>query len=41
MTLLREAPGVVAAYDAEGALVRRLIGLGTDHPQIIEVAAAR
>lgn len=41
MTLLREAPGVVAAYDAEGTLVRRLIGLGTDHPQIIEVAAAR
>jgi hypothetical protein len=39
MTLLREAPGVVAAYDAEGTLVRRLIGLGTDTPQIVEVAA--
>jgi hypothetical protein len=41
MTLLREAPGVVAAYDAEGTLVRRLIGLGTDSPRIVEVAAAR
>ena len=41
MTLLREAPGVVAAYDAEGTLVRRLIGLGTDQPRIVEVAAAR
>jgi hypothetical protein len=41
MTLLREAPGVVAAYDAEGTLVSRLVGLGTDHPQIVEVATAR
>ena len=41
MTLLREAPGVVAAYDAEGTLVRRLIGLGTDQPRIVEVAAGR
>jgi hypothetical protein len=41
MTLLREAPGVVAAYDAEGTLVSRLIGLGTDQAQIVEVAAAR
>ena len=41
MTLRREQPGVVAAYDAEGTLVRRLIGLGTDDPQIVEVATAR
>jgi hypothetical protein len=41
MTLLREAPGVVAAYDAEGTLVRRVVGLGTETPQLIEVATAR
>lgn len=41
MTLLREARGVVAAYDANGTLVRRLVGLGTEHPQIVEVAATR
>lgn len=41
MTLLREAPGVVAAYDAEGTLVRRLTGLGTGSPRIVELAAAR
>jgi hypothetical protein len=41
MTLLRERPGVVAAYDAEGTLVSRLVGLGTEHPQIDAVAAAR
>lgn len=35
VTLLREQPGVVAAYDAEGKLVSRLIGLGTDSPQIV------
>jgi Domain of unknown function (DUF3332) len=40
-TLLREAPGVVAAYDAEGTLVRRLVGLGTDDPRIFDVAAAQ
>jgi hypothetical protein len=39
VTLLRERPGVVAAYDAEGTLVSRLVGLGSDSPQI--VAAAR
>ena len=41
MTLLREEPGVVAAYDAEGTLVRRVIGLGTDAPRLVEVAATR
>jgi hypothetical protein len=38
-TLLREAPGVVAAYDAKGNLVARLVGLGTSEVQIVEVAA--
>jgi hypothetical protein len=33
-TLLREAPGVVAAYDAEGRLVQRLVGLDTDTPRL-------
>ena len=41
MTLLREAPGVVAAYDEDGTLVRRLIGLGSDETRIVEVAAGR
>jgi hypothetical protein len=36
-TLLREAPGVVAAYDAEGTLVSRVVGLGSEHPQIVAV----
>jgi hypothetical protein len=36
MTLLREAPGAVAVYDAEGVLVRRVVGLGGDEPQVIE-----
>ena len=39
-TLLREAPGVVAAYDGEGRLVRRLVGLGSDEPRLVDVAAA-
>jgi hypothetical protein len=39
-TLLREAPGVVAAYDAEGRLLRRLVGLGSDSPRLIDLAAA-
>ncbi|MEN8161836.1 MAG: hypothetical protein ABFS41_17330, partial [Myxococcota bacterium] len=39
MTLLREAPGVVAAYDEDGRLVRRLTGFGSASPRIIEVAA--
>jgi hypothetical protein len=39
MTLLREAPGVIAAYDADGVLVRRLTGFGTESPRIFEVAA--
>jgi len=41
MTLLREAPGVVAAYDQNGTLVRKLIGLGSDETRIVEVAASR
>ena len=39
-TLLREAPGVVGAYDEQGRLVRRLIGLGTAEPRIVDIAAA-
>lgn len=41
MTLLREAPGVVAAYDEDGTLVRRLVGLGGDETRIVEVATGR
>lgn len=41
MTLLREAPGVVAVYDRDGRLVRKLVGLGSDDPHIVEVAASR
>ena len=41
MTLLREAPGVVAAYDADGTLMRRVVGVGTDSPRLVEVAATR
>jgi hypothetical protein len=37
MTLLREAPGVVAAYDADGRLVSRMTGFGSVSPRI-EVA---
>ena len=33
-TLLREAPGVVAAYDEQGRLVQRLVGLDSDAPQL-------
>jgi hypothetical protein len=36
MTLLREAPGAVAVYDAEGVLVRRVVGLGSSAPRVIE-----
>ena len=39
-TLLREAPGVVAAYDAEGRLVQRLVGLDTDAPRLGDLTAA-
>ncbi len=39
-TLLREAPGVVAAYDEQGKLVSRLVGLGSDTPRLIDLAAA-
>lgn len=38
-TLLREQPGVVAAYDADGRLVARLIGLGSEQPQLVDLAA--
>ena len=41
MTLLREAPGVVAVYDRDGTLVRRVSGLGSDDPQFVEIAEAR
>jgi hypothetical protein len=41
MTLLREEPGVVAAYDQNGTLVRKLIGLGGDETRIVEIAASR
>jgi hypothetical protein len=34
-TLLREAPGVVAVYDAEGALVGRVVGVGGSGPELI------
>ena len=37
-TLLRERPGVVAAYDAEGRLAGRLIGLGTETPRLVASA---
>ncbi len=40
-TLLREAPGVVAAYDADGRLVGRLTGLGSESPRLVTVASAR
>jgi len=40
-TLLREAPGVVGAYDEHGQLVRRLIGFGSAEPRIVDLAAAR
>ena len=39
-TLLREAPGVVAAYDEQGQLVSRLVGLGSDTPRLIDLSAA-
>lgn len=40
LTLLREAPGVVAVYDRDGTLVRRVSGLGGDEPQVVELAVA-
>ena len=39
VTLLREEPGVVAAYDESGTLVRKLVGLGGEETRIVEVAA--
>ena len=41
LTLLREEPGVVAAYDEHGTLVRRLVGLGSDETRIVEMAESR
>jgi len=41
LTLLREAPGVVAAYDESGTLRRKLIGLGGEEPRIVEMAGSR
>ena len=41
MTLLREAPGVVAAYDADGLLVSRLTGFGSESPRIVDLATLR
>jgi len=40
MTLLREAPGVVAAYDEAGQLLGRVLGLGGDSPRIERLAEA-
>jgi hypothetical protein len=40
-TLLREGAGVVAAYDDDGRLVGRLIGIGSGEPQLADLAAAR
>ena len=39
MTLRREAPGVIAAYDEDGTLVRRLVGFGSEGAHIVEVGA--
>jgi hypothetical protein len=30
----------VAAYDQDGRLVRKLVGLGSDDPRIVEMAAS-
>jgi hypothetical protein len=40
-TLLREGEGVVAAYDADGRLVGRLVGLASGSPQLVDLAEAR
>jgi len=40
VTLLREEPGVVAAYDDAGRLLGRVLGLGGDSPRIETLAAA-
>ncbi len=39
-TLLREEPGVVAAYDDRGQLLGRVLGLGSDAPRLERFAAA-
>ena len=39
-TLLREQPGVVAAYDEQGRLVGRLEGLDGGEPRVVDLAAA-
>jgi hypothetical protein len=41
VTLLREAPGVLTVYDRDGTLVRKLVGVGSDDPRIVEIAEAR
>lgn len=40
-TLLREEGGAVAAYDEEGRLVARLVGLATGEPRLVDLAEAR
>ena len=37
-TLLREAPGIVAVYDADGVRVARVVGAGGSEPQLIAAA---
>lgn len=41
LTLLREEPGVVAAYDERGTLVRKVVGLGGDDTRIVEITTQR
>lgn len=41
VTLLREADGTIAAYDADGHLRGRLAGLASGDPQLVDLAAAR
>jgi hypothetical protein len=40
LTLLREEPGVVAAYDDDGRLLGRLVGLGAGEPRLVDLAEA-
>jgi hypothetical protein len=41
MTLLREAPGVVAVYREDGTLAGKVVGVGGDAPRVLEVAQTR
>jgi hypothetical protein len=41
MTLLREAPGVVAVYREDGTLAGKVVGVGGDAPRVLEVAKTR